>query len=96
MPTGLTDLCMVRFVGNRIRAVGWHPSVRCQNDDSDDSDRECLTLKWGMSVECRGYIGLGFQQRAGREVDSVGQGQIASMRPGCDRRQCVLNRDSWP
>ena len=75
MRSGLTDLSTLRFVGNWLRAVRWSPPLRSQNDDSDDSDREWRTLKRGMFLECRGHIGLGFQRRAGREVDALGQGQ---------------------
>lgn len=35
-----------------------------------------LKKKGGVCYKCRSHIGRGFQQRAGREVDSVGQGQI--------------------
>jgi hypothetical protein len=35
-----------------------------------------MTLKWGICDKCRGHISRGFQRRTGREVDSVGQGQI--------------------
>jgi hypothetical protein len=48
MRSGLADLSTLRFVGNRIRPVGWRPSVPCQNDDSDGSDRQWWTLNWGM------------------------------------------------